>query len=138
MHENMINLSGEQVVTAEQVLDKLNSYVETIAAGLSKQAQLHNYPVDHTQATLDFLYDKAEVFSTGLLPADDYSFLSKELDHWLGMGTVVQELSDFEASDLLIHRTVNAIQGAMIVNKMLSEEAIAELSKKRLPESASE
>jgi hypothetical protein len=115
-------------VTAQQILDELSVMKESIEGLILKHDDTAGYNKAEAERVLDLLRGKIDLFSKGLLPSDDYSRLKGVIDQWLGLAkSMSYSPNNILTSEDILKKALNAVQGNLIVNHLLSDEALEEL-----------
>lgn len=118
-------------VSYTQFRDHIGGYAGAIAAAVEQRASEQHYQESQIKSTVDYLKERSGLLRNGLKQDIDYSFLRPEVEHWFDMALAVTRSSNsLETSNSVIHKSLDAIQGLLIVNGVLTDEAKEQLKSK--------
>lgn len=129
---NILDRSGEEPVSAEQIKAALEAFRAQLIAAyrrkLDKLAPLTPPEASSAEEALDKAYQKISILSDGLAPSDDYRVLNKQIEFWGGLATTIEYSGeDVARATELLEQAVNGVQGMMFANRLITDEAKAQL-----------
>lgn len=119
--------SEAEPVSYTQLRDYIGGYTGAISVELQKKALELGYSENEIKPTIDNLKQRTALFRNGLKTDLNYSFLKPQVENWFGMALAVVQSSTIETSKSALQKSLEAIQGVMVVNGAFTDEALVQL-----------
>lgn len=128
MVERIETNPDDDKVSAEHVFEQFEHIVEDIEGNIRERTLDRYYNAIEAERLIHEMKERTHLLSWGLLPSDDYSVLSQTIDRWMGNAReITRNARELETCEKVVKLALDAVQGNMIANKLLSDEALQEI-----------